>query len=123
MSVTLQRIAMEFHSLQNATLDRDFSHLKQILSLIESNKSEKYLFGCFLENSKIFSAQLVISEEIFQRLEALEKMRSEVFNMKQSKISEMRSYDRPPVVVEKVIRATLLILGTKSSELNVRILY
>ena len=47
----------------------------------------------------------------------------EVVNMKQATISEMRSYDRPPIVVEKVIRATFTVLGDNQSAIDVLYLY
>ena len=35
-------------------------------------------------------------------------------------ISEMRSYDRPPTIVQKVIEATFLLLGEPFQAINVR---
>ena len=34
-------------------------------------------------------------------------------------ISEMRSYDRPPIIVKKVIEATFLLLGEPIAAINV----
>ena len=46
-------------------------------------------------------------------------MRIKVLEMKQPVISEMRSYDRPPTIVNRVIEATFLLLGETSDAINV----
>ena len=53
--------------------------------------------------------------------EQVERMKSVVMSLKQTTISEVRSYSKPPAAIFNVMQATYLLLGEKKENLLVRI--
>ena len=53
------------------------------------------------------------AEEVRDHLRKLNRFAHDILEMKQSTISELRSYKKPPPVVEDVMMATFVLLGEK----------
>ena len=63
--------------------------------------------------------ELVEANQILARLRKIQRIRSEILELKQSTVAEIRSYQAPPPAVHTVMTATFLILGHKESETKV----
>ena len=63
--------------------NRNYDQLKAVLQLIEKNQTSKFLKTSSLRNSKIFDEVFESAQKLYLKLEAVEKMRLEVVNMKQ----------------------------------------
>ncbi|XP_032220339.2 trichohyalin [Nematostella vectensis] len=61
--------------------------------------------------------ELKEGEKMANRLRRLERIRAEILELKQSVISEIRSYSNPPPAVHKVMIAVYLLLGYKEKPL------
>ena len=62
---------------------RSYVQLKAVLELVEKNQSRKFLTMKLPKNSPVFEEVYELSDKLFEKLEAVEKMRLEVVNMKQ----------------------------------------
>ena len=62
---------------------RSYVQLKAVLELVEKNQSRKFLKMKLPKNSPVFEEVYELSGKVFEKLEAVEKMRLEVVNMKQ----------------------------------------
>lgn len=60
------------------------------------------------------------AEDLLEELKIFNRLGHEILTMKQSTVSEMRSYSHPPVVVHHVMLATFLLLGEKIEYIEVR---
>lgn len=63
--------------------------------------------------------ELIEANQILVRLRKIQRIRSEILELKQSTVAEIRSYQNPPPVVHTVMTATFLILGHKESDTKV----
>ncbi|XP_015754930.1 PREDICTED: trichohyalin-like [Acropora digitifera] len=66
---------------------------------------------------KDWTIELKEGEKLAQRLRRLEKLKAEIMELKQSVISEIRSYQNPSPFVHKVMIATYLLLNYREKEL------
>ena len=53
------------------------------------------------------------------QLRRLERIRAEILELKQSTVAEIRSYQKPPLVVHQVMTGTFVLLGHKAKEMKV----
>ena len=83
--------------------------LSKVLKLIESRN-----FVSQFKND-YSSAMLLLTS--LQRLDALQEA---ITQMDQKKMLEIKSYSNPPVLVQDVISATLLLLGETDKDVKVR---
>ena len=58
-------------------------------------------------------------KDLIVTLAALGKIKSAIMWLKQLTISEIRSYSRPPAVIEMVIQTTLICLGEDKKKIKV----
>ena len=65
-----------------------------------------------------YKVELTEAERLANRLRRLERIRQEILELKQSTISEIRSYQNPPPAVHQVMIATYLLLGYKEKPLK-----
>ena len=63
------------------------------------------------------------SKEIRAKYDDVEAMKKKIQKLKQSVISEIRSYGSPPEGIHQVMKATYTLLGRKKSEIKVRYFY
>ena len=63
--------------------------------------------------------ELIEANKILLQLRRLERIRAEILELKQSTVAEIRSYQKPPPIVHKVMTATFLVLGHKEKETKV----
>ena len=66
-----------------------------MLDEIHSNDTQNHVQSISKRNSAAFSRNFIEAESLFVKLAALEKMRLDVVNMKQAKISEIRAVPKP----------------------------
>lgn len=59
------------------------------------------------------------ASKLLTRLKRLERIRHEILELKQATVAEIRSYQKPPAVVHKVMTATFLLLGHQEKETKV----
>uniref|UniRef100_H2Z7K6 Dynein heavy chain coiled coil stalk domain-containing protein n=1 Tax=Ciona savignyi TaxID=51511 RepID=H2Z7K6_CIOSA len=62
------------------------------------------------------SSDVASAEKLLLRLRHLERLRSEVLELKQSTIAELRSYKQPIPVIHNVMKATYMLLGVPENE-------
>ena len=60
------------------------------------------------------------AEDLLVLLEQVERMKSVVMSLKQPTISEIRSYSKPPLAIQNVMKATYVLLGEDQCKLSVR---
>ena len=79
------------HALKAAINSRNLSELERSITHIRKSGYEKD-----------WHPELTEGEKLVHRLKRLEKLRAEILELKQSTISEIRSYGNPPPAVHKV---------------------
>ena len=94
--------------LRKAISRRELAELEKAIEVIKKNGLEVQLSKELLEATKILA-----------RLRKIQRIRSEILELKQSTVAEIRSYQNPPPVVHTVMTATFLILGHKERETKV----
>ncbi|XP_076805603.1 uncharacterized protein LOC143449335 isoform X1 [Clavelina lepadiformis] len=94
--------------LKSATSRRVVSELESAI-----NKARKSGFD---RSKDELADEVANANELLLRLQRLERLRSEVLELKQSTIAELRSYQNPIPVIRQVMIATYLLLGTSEKE-------
>ncbi|XP_068681150.1 trichohyalin-like [Montipora foliosa] len=92
--------------LRDAIKRRHLEDLEKSMAHIRKNGWEKD-----------WAIELKEGEKLAQRLRRLEKLKAEIMELKQSVISEIRSYQNPPPAVHKVMIATYLLLNYPEKDL------
>ena len=87
---------------------REIEELEKAINIIKKNGLEVQL-----------ARELRDANEILARLRKIQRIRSEILELKQSTVAEIRSYQKPPPVVHTVMTATFLILGHQEKETKV----
>lgn len=93
-------------ALKSAIRRRHLGDLEKSMAHIRKNGWEKG-----------WGIELKEGEKLASRLRRLEKLKAEIMELKQSVISEIRSYGNPPPAVHKVMIATYLLLNYPEKEL------
>merc|ERR1719402_74385 len=62
--------------------------------------------------------ELEEAKRLRQKFDEIEKMKKKIAKLKQSVISELRSYGSPPDGIHQVMMATYLLLGQKDKEIK-----
>jgi hypothetical protein len=94
--------------LRKAMSRREIEELEKAINIIKKNGLEIQL-----------ARELRDAYEILTRLRKIQRIRSEILELKQSTVAEIRSYQKPPPVVHTVMTATFLILGHQEKETKV----
>ncbi|XP_060583766.1 trichohyalin-like isoform X2 [Ruditapes philippinarum] len=92
-------------NLRKAMSRREIEELEKAINIIKKNGLEIQL-----------ARELRDAYEILTRLRKIQRIRSEILELKQSTVAEIRSYQKPPPVVHTVMTATFLILGHQEKE-------
>ncbi|XP_053393943.1 trichohyalin-like isoform X1 [Mercenaria mercenaria] len=92
-------------NLRKAMSRREIEELEKAINVIKKNGLEVQL-----------ARELRDANEILARLRKIQRIRSEILELKQSTVAEIRSYQKPPPVVHTVMTATFLILGHQEKE-------
>ncbi|XP_052774271.1 trichohyalin-like isoform X2 [Mya arenaria] len=92
-------------NLRRAVSRREIEELEKAIATIKRNGLEVQL-----------ARELIEANVILTRLRKIQRIRSEILELKQSTVAEIRSYQKPPPVVHTVMTATFLILGHKEKE-------
>lgn len=92
--------------LNNAITRRHLGDIEKSMAHIHKNGWQKD-----------WTIELKEGEKLAQRLRRLEKLKAEIMELKQSVISEIRSYQNPSPFVHKVMIATYLLLNYREKEL------
>ena len=87
-------------NLKEACQGRNLERLEKSIKDVKNSGLEQY-----------YSVELSEGERLANRLRRLERIRQEILELKQSTISEIRSYQNPPPAVHQVMIATYLLLG------------
>lgn len=95
--------------LRKAMSRREIEELEKAIDIIKKNGLEVQL-----------ARELRDANEILHRLRKIQRIRSEILELKQSTVAEIRSYQKPPPVVHTVMTATFLILGHAEKETKVK---
>ena len=95
--------------LRRAISKREIEEIEKAIETVKRNGFEVQM-----------AKELIEANQILVRLRKIQRIRSEILELKQSTVAEIRSYQNPPVVVHTVMTATFLILGHKESETKVR---
>ena len=95
--------------LRRAISKREIEELEKAIETVKRNGFEVQM-----------AKELIEANQILIRLRKIQRIRSEILELKQSTVAEIRSYQSPPAVVHTVMTATFLILGHKESETKVR---
>ncbi|KAM7443357.1 hypothetical protein ABFA07_007825 [Porites harrisoni] len=93
-------------ALRGAIRRRHLGDLEKSMAHIRKNGWEKD-----------WGIELKEGEKLATRLRRLEKLKAEIMELKQSVISEIRSYSNPPPAVHKVMIATYLLLNYPEKDL------
>ena len=88
-------------------------HLETLEKAISHGKESKFVNK--LQN------EIHEAEDIRDHLQHLNRISHDVLEMKQTTISEICSYKKPPKVVYAVMRVTFLMLGEKATDIEVSI--
>ena len=101
---------ISFYSLdlKRAISRREIEELERAIETVRKNGMEVQL-----------AKELIEANQILVRLRKIQRIRSEILELKQSTVAEIRSYQAPPPAVHTVMTATFLILGHKESETKV----
>ena len=91
-------------ALRSAIRRRHLGDLEKSMADIRKNGWEKD-----------WGIELKEGEKLANRLKRLEKLKAEIMELKQSVISEIRSYQNPPPAVHKVCKGTLRLLFYNAS--------
>ena len=86
-------------------------HLETLERAIEQGHESRF--------SEKLATTIKDAEEVRDHLRKLNRFAHDILEMKQSTISELRSYKKPPEVVEDVMVATFVLLGEK--RINVQV--
>ena len=95
-------------ALKGAITQRQLVLLENAMAFVRKHGFEKQLM-----------AEMMEAETILLQLKRLERIRSEILELKQSTVAEIRSYQNPPVVVHTVMSGTFILLGHKHREMKV----
>ena len=106
--LTLQMVF--FSALQGGIKRR---HLETLEKAIEQGKESRFV--------EKLATPIKDAEDVRDHLLKLNRFAHDILEMKQSTISELRSYKKPPEVVEDVMMATFILLGEK--RINVQVQY
>ena len=99
-----------FAALQDGIRRR---HLETLEKAIELGKESRF--------SDKLATMIKDAEEVRDHLRKLDRFAHDILEMKQTTISELRSYKKPPEVVEDVMKATLVLLGEKRINVQVSV--
>ena len=94
--------------LRKAMSKREIEELEKAINVIKKNGLEVQL-----------AKELIEANTILTRLRKIQRIRSEILELKQSTVAEIRSYQNPPPVVHTVMTATFMILGHKEKDTKV----
>jgi hypothetical protein len=94
-------------NLKEACQGRNLERLEKAIKDVKKAGLDKY-----------YSVELNEAERLANRLRRLERIRQEILELKQSTISEIRSYQNPPPAVHQVMIATYLLLEYKEKPLK-----
>lgn len=94
--------------LRRAMSKREIEELEKAINVIKKNGMEVQM-----------AKELREANTILARLRKIQRIRSEILELKQSTVAEIRSYQNPPPVVHTVMTATFLLLGHKEKETKV----
>jgi hypothetical protein len=89
-----------FKVLNDAKEDMDADALKKALYYVRAHN----LYGHLQRDVQE-------TERLLHQLQKADQLKYSILNMDRTTISEMKSYQRPPDVVKKVMTASLLVLG------------
>nr|CAB3262711.1 uncharacterized protein LOC100182150 [Phallusia mammillata] len=95
-------------ALKDATTRRIIADLEEALK-----KARKMGFH---RSEDELANEVAQADELLERLKRIERLRSEVLELKQSTIAEIRSYQKPMPVIHQVMTATYLLLGVPEKE-------
>lgn len=96
------------NNLKEACKGRNLERVEKAIKDVKKAGLEQY-----------YSVELSEGERLASRLRRLERIRQEILELKQSTISEIRSYQNPPPAVHQVMIATYLLLGYKEKPLKI----
>ena len=99
-----------FSALQDGIKRR---HLETLEKAIEQGKESRFV--------EKLATPIKDAEDVRDHLLKLNRFAHNILEMKQSTISELRSYKKPPEVVGDVMMATFILLGEK--RINVQVQY
>lgn len=94
-------------NLKQACQGRNLERLETAIKDVKKAGLEKY-----------YGIEISEGERLANRLRRLEKIRQEILELKQSTISEIRSYQNPPPAVHQVMIATYLLLNYNEKPLK-----
>ncbi|XP_041357267.1 uncharacterized protein LOC121374291 [Gigantopelta aegis] len=95
------------YAMQDASQKRDLNALE---SAIKKAKA--------VNKNRELDLQIAMTSKLRDHLARIEKLRHAVLSMEQTTISELKSYSKPPEGVAQVMAATLILLGSKPSEVK-----
>ena len=72
-----------------------------------------------ISSDQNLNSTLKKAKDFIKTLAALGKMKSAIMSLKQLTISEIQSYSQPPVAIEMVMQATLILLGEDKKKIKV----
>ena len=88
--------------LNKAMTSRQLKQLESAINMVKRSGFEVQL-----------AKELIEANKVLLQLRRLERIRAEILELKQSTVAEIRSYQKPPPIVHKVMTGTFLILGHK----------
>ena len=94
-------------NLKEACQGRNLERLEKAIKDVKKAGLDQY-----------YNVELSEAERLANRLRRLERIRQEILELKQSTISEIRSYQNPPPAVHQVMIATYLLLGYNEKPLK-----
>lgn len=93
--------------LKEASLGRNLERLDKAIKNVRKAGLDEF-----------YRLDLTEAEKVANRLRRLERIRQEILELKQSTISEIRSYQNPPPAVHQIMIATYLLLSYKEKPLK-----
>ena len=93
--------------MKEACQGRNLERLEKAIKDVKKAGLEQY-----------YTVELNEAARLANRLRRLERIRQEILELKQSTISEIRSYQNPPPAVHQVMIATYLLLGYQEKPLK-----
>ena len=111
----------EFMRLLNAKNDKDIEQLRAAISEIELRRIvEKLRVKYRAEKAaEQVNKALIESVEMRKKFDDVDEMKRKIAALKQSVISEIRSYGSPPEGIHQVMMATYLLLGQTENDIKV----
>ena len=121
MAKEILSFSMEFDLLVECTTNRDIDQMRSRIQEIEIRRIVEKLRIKYKASAvaKQLEDELEESKRIRQKYDEMELMKKKIQKLKQSVISEIRSYGSPPDGVHQVMMATYILLGQRKQDIKV----